>query len=52
MLQLALVSTGFGLVTALLVWGSLTRSLTTKRVLFWTLFFGVASAAYFFSRLR
>jgi hypothetical protein len=50
MLQLTLASTGFGLVVALMIWGSLTRSAVTKRVLFWTVFAGVASASYLFSR--
>ena len=50
-LQLALVSAGFCLVTAVMIWGSLTRSVATKRVLFWTLLVSVASASYFFSRI-
>jgi hypothetical protein len=48
--QFALVSTGFCLVVALMIWGSVTRSAITKRVLFWTLFVSIASASYLFTR--
>src|SRR4051794_16993488 len=50
MLQLTLASAGFGLVVALMIRGSLTRNAVTKRVLFWPVFAGVASASYLFSR--
>jgi hypothetical protein len=51
MLQPALALTGFGFVIALMIWGTLTSSATTKRVLFWTLLLGIASASYVFSRI-
>jgi hypothetical protein len=50
-MQLALVSVGFSVVTAVMIWGSFTRSTTTKRVLFWTLLIGLGSASYFLNRI-
>jgi uncharacterized membrane protein len=51
MLQPALVLTGLGVAIGLMIWGSLTPSAITKRVLFWALLLGISSAASFFSRM-
>ena len=48
MLQLGLVMAGFIAVVALMVYGSVTQSVTTKRALFWILLGSIALVSYFF----